>query len=86
MELKTTCSSWGNGSAPFSESSTSFKREEIFPTSSYQLEFKIGNVPWIWVVFLKKKKLKFYFQIANVAKVYDPPDPNLAKFGYKTGR
>jgi hypothetical protein len=26
MALKTTCSSWGNGSAPLSESSTSFQR------------------------------------------------------------
>jgi hypothetical protein len=39
------------------------------------------------IFFIKKIKLKFYFQISNVAKVMIlQTDPNLAKFGYKIGR
>jgi hypothetical protein len=36
--------------------------------------------------FNKKNNLNFIFNFSNLAKVYDPLDPNLAKFGYKTGR
>jgi hypothetical protein len=46
MEVKTTCSSWGIMALLYYQRVVPvLKDRKIFPTSSYQQEFKLGNIP-----------------------------------------